>query len=250
MKRPRIHPLLRTAIIAGLASGAAATVAAAAPWYFQPRTMTRAMQRKWGGGGLLFEVNTDEPVFALTFDDGPHPPYTPAVLDTLAEYDAKATFFIMGEQAERHPALYARILAEGHEVGNHFYNGRPTLMLPDEEMLASLERTEEILGGHNTGKLVRPASGFLRETERQILQDLGYRIVIGSAYTSDTTNPPRAYMRWAFKQMLEPGRIVILHDGRRNRQRTVDVLPAILEEAQRLGLRPVTISELMEHART
>ena len=76
-----------------------------------------------------------------------------------------------------------------------------------------------------------------------------YQIVIGSAYTSDATNPPVAYMKWALKQMLEPGRIVILHDGRKHRQRTVDVLPEVLDEAARLGLRAVTVSDLMKAAR-
>lgn len=246
---PGMNPTARAALLAGIASAAAITAATVAPWYYQPRTLTRAMQKRWGYGAL-FEVDTDEPLFALTFDDGPHPPYTDAVLDHLAAHDAKATFFCMGEQVERHPATYARILAEGHEVGNHFWDDRLGVTLTGEETVTSLERTEALLGDANPARLVRPASGFVRPEQRRLLDERGYQIVIGSAYTSDATNPPVSYMKWALKQMLEPGRIVILHDGRKHRRRTVDVLPDVLDEAARLGLRAVTVSDLVKAART
>lgn len=245
----RMNSLTRAALLTGVASAAALTAATVAPWYYQPRTLTRAMQKRWGYGAL-FEVDTHQPLFALTFDDGPHPPYTDAVLDTLAAYDAKATFFCMGQQIERHPATFARIVAEGHEAANHFWDGRLGVALTGQETVDSLERTEALLDGANPSRLVRPASGFVRPEQRRLLNERGYHIVIGSAYTSDPTNPPVAYMKWALKQMLEPGRIVILHDGRKHRQRTVDVLPDVLEEASRLGLRAVSVTELVEAAHT
>ena len=244
-----MNPVARAVLLAGLASAAAVTAATVAPWYYQPRTLTRAMQKRWGYGAL-FRVDTDQPLFALTFDDGPHPPYTDAVLDILAAYEAKATFFCMGEQVERHPATYARIVADGHEVANHFWDDRAGVTLTGAETVTSLERTEALLGGVNPSRLVRPASGFIRAEQRRLLDERGYQIVIGSAYTSDATYPPASYMKWALKQMLEPGRIVILHDGRKHRQRTVEVLPDVLAEASRLGLRAVTVSQLIEAART
>ena len=238
----------RAILLAGGAAAAAGLAGlVAAPWYYQPRPLTRAMQRTWPD--VLFEVETDEPAFALTFDDGPHPPYTDAVLDTLAQYDAKATFFVMGEQVERYPDLFHRIVDEGHEVANHFYDDRATVWLPTEEIIESLERTERMLGDQNPSRLVRPASGFTRVATRELLRERGYTLVIGSAYTSDCTKPPRAYMRWAFRQMLEPGRILILHDGRKERSRTVDVLPDILQDALEAGLRPTTVSDLMARGR-
>ncbi len=234
-----------------VASGAAAAAGlaglVAAPWYYQPRPLTRAMQRAWPE--VVFEVDTEQPAFALTFDDGPHPPYTEAVLDTLAQYGARATFFVMGEQVERHPALFRRIVDEGHEVANHFYDDRPTLFMSNQEVLESLERTEQILGAQNPSRLVRPSSGIAREATREMLRARGYTLVVGSAYTSDCTRPPRAYMRWAFRQMLEPGRILILHDGRKERSRTVDVLPAVLADALAAGLRPTTVSDLLSLGR-
>ncbi len=240
---------LRGPLMAALAGGAAFTAVAAAPWYFQPRTMIHSFQR-WGGkSGLLFEVETDDPVFALTFDDGPHPPFTDSVLDILADHNAHATFFVMGEQAERHPLLLERMVSEGHETANHFYDDRPTVALNDRDVLGSLRRTEALLGGQNRGRLVRPAGGLIRTNTLRRLTRHGYTTVLGSAYTSDPLLPPVSYMQWALMRMLEPGRIMILHDGRRDRRRTVETLPAVLEEAARLGLRAVTVSDLLTHAR-
>lgn len=240
-----MNAAMRGALAAGAVTAAGVAGLVAAPWYYQPRTLTRALQRTWPG--ILFDVATEAPVFSLTFDDGPHDPYTSQVLDILADHEARATFFLMGEQIERHPALFDRILREGHRVANHFYDDHHTVWLSNDAVLASLERTERLLGEHNTNRLVRPAGGLARASTRTLLNEAGYTIVLGSAYTSDPTNPPRAYMRWAFRQMLDPGRIVILHDGRRERERTVDVLPAILDEASALGLRAVTIDELLAH---
>ena len=120
----------RTALFAGAAATAGLAGLVAAPWYYQPRPLTRALQRTWPD--VIFEVETDRPQFAITFDDGPHPPYTDSVLDTLAEYDAHATFFLMGEQIERHPDTFHRLVAEGREAANHFYDDRPTLLLRNE----------------------------------------------------------------------------------------------------------------------
>lgn len=233
----------RLALLGGLLGGAAVATGLVAPWFFQPRTLVRALRQ--GIPDILSSVETERAAFALTFDDGPHPPYTDAVLDLLAEHDAHATFFLMGEQIEAHPDLVQRMLDEGHQVANHFYDDRPTATLSNHLMLESLERCEALLDGQNEARLVRPASAFIRPDSLALLRERGYTVVLGSAYCSDPANPPRAYMRWAFRQMLEAGRIVVLHDGRRDRQRTVDVLPDILQEAERRGLKPVTVSTLL-----
>lgn len=236
----------RFAVIGGLLGGATLATGLVAPWFFQPRTLVRALRERVPD--ILSSVETDRATFALTFDDGPHPPYTEAVLDLLAEHEARATFFLIGEQIEAHPHLVRRIIDEGHEVANHFYDDRPTATLSNQLMIESLERCEALLDGQNEARLVRPASAFIRPDSLALLRERGYTVVLGSAYCSDPANPPRAYMRWAFRQMLEAGRIVVLHDGRGDRQRTVDVLPDILQEAQRQGLEPGTVSALLAGA--
>ena len=77
---------------------------------------------RWIYPKALWRINPEEHAVYLTFDDGPIPESTPFILDTLKEYGAKATFFMVGENVVRHPDLYRRILEEGHQVGNHTYN--------------------------------------------------------------------------------------------------------------------------------
>jgi len=94
---------------------------------------------------ILYRVKTKEPVVALSFDDGPNAEFTPQVLELLKENDAKATFFLIGERAERHPELVRRILAEGNEVGNHWCRDGSVLLQSDEKFLEGLERTERAI---------------------------------------------------------------------------------------------------------
>jgi len=76
---------------------------------------------------IIYRVRTHRPVVALSFDDGPHPTFTLEVLEILRRHDAKATFFLIGERALRHPEVVSQIKAAGHDVGNHYFRNGPTL---------------------------------------------------------------------------------------------------------------------------
>src|SRR5215468_2979173 len=91
---------------------------------------------------ILYRVRTKERLVALSFDDGPNPEFTPQVFALLHQYDAKATFFLIGERAEQHPELMRRILAEGHEVGNHWWRDGTVLGQSEKGFVEGLERTE------------------------------------------------------------------------------------------------------------
>lgn len=99
----------------------------------------------------------------LTFDDGPHPEYTPRILDVLAEHDAHASFFLVGRFAERHPALVERIVAEGHLLGNHSWNHQLFAQMSLREQMAEVEHTDALLAGfdHHARHRVRPPQGHL-----------------------------------------------------------------------------------------
>ena len=94
---------------------------------------------------MVYRVRTKLPLVALSFDDGPHPEFTPQVLEILKRHDAKATFFLIGERALRYPEVVARIRAEGHEIGNHYFKNGTTLGHSDEEFLGNLEKTERAI---------------------------------------------------------------------------------------------------------
>ena len=106
--------------------------------------------------GSTFAVATDERLMALTFDDGPDPEHTPRLLEVLARHGAKATFFMVGARAARHPELVARVAAEGHEIGNHGWDHPSLPALPSAAVAEQLERTRAVLAPHGQA-LMRPA---------------------------------------------------------------------------------------------
>lgn len=194
---------------------------------------------------IVYRVRTREPLVALSFDDGPHPTFTPQVLEILQRYDAKATFLLIGERALRHPEVVAEIRAGGHEIGNHYSSNIPTLGHSDAEFVRNLEQTEETLGLASKPALFRPPGGVAWPRQIQLAKARGYVCVLGCAYPHDPMHPPVRYIRWLIEKNLVPGAIVILHDGISDPSRSIAALPHILEAGHRKGLRFVSISELM-----
>jgi peptidoglycan/xylan/chitin deacetylase (PgdA/CDA1 family) len=223
---------------------------------------------------LTYRVPTSHPLVALSFDDGPHPIFTPQVLDILRQHNAHATFFLIGERALRHPDLVARIRAEAHEVANHYFTDGSILFLRGSKLqlrqsaihqvglqplkkvfdagadfLCNLEQTEKALGITSTPKFFRPPGGVARPSQLRLAQSHGYECVLGSAYPHDPLHPPARYIRWLVTKNLAPGAIVILHDGISNPTRTIQALPQILAAAHRKGFRVVSIGALRSAAK-
>ena len=185
---------------------------------------------------------------ALSFDDGPHPQFTPQVLEILDRHQAKATFFLIGERALRHPDLVARIKDAGHEVGNHYFFNGTTLGHSDRDFLDYLQRTEKAIGLSHPPRLFRPPGGVAWPRQLELAQERGYRCVLGSAYPHDPVHPPVWYIEWLTAKNLAPGAIVILHDGISDPTRSLAALPGILAAGERKGLSFVSIGSLMEAA--
>lgn len=197
---------------------------------------------------LVYRVHTRLPFVALSFDDGPHPTFTPQVLDLLQGYDAKATFFLIGDRALRHPDVVAAIRVRGHEIGNHYSSNVPTLGHSDAEFVRKLEQTEAALGLAAKPALFRPPGGIAWPGQIRLVKTRGYTCVLGCAYPHDPVHPPVWYIRWLIEKNLVPGAIVILHDGISDASRSIRALPHILEAGRRQGLRFLSISELMRVA--
>src|SRR5258706_15557958 len=102
--------------------------AALVVFWIEPLTILPLLERLTPN--LTYRVRTSHPLVALSFDDGPHPIFTPQVLDILHQHNAHATFFLIGERALRHPDLVASIKAAGHEVGNHYFTAQPSALPP------------------------------------------------------------------------------------------------------------------------
>jgi len=197
---------------------------------------------------VIYRVRVDLPLVALSFDDGPHPTFTPQVLDILQRHDAKATFFLIGERALRYPELVARIKGAGHQVGNHYYKNCPTFGHSDAEFLGYLEQTERAIGPIGEPRLFRAPGGVALPRQIRLAKSRGYTCVLGSAYPNDPMHPPARYITWLIEKNLVPGTIVILHDGISDPSRSIKALPQILKEGQRRGLSFVSIGELLQRA--
>ncbi len=182
---------------------------------------------------------------ALTFDDGPHPQGTPAVLELLREAGARATFFLAGEQVLRRPSLAAEIVAAGHRVELHCHRHRNQLRLTPRSLLTDCERARaaiEDAAGQEV-RDYRPPYGIFSGAGLRAVRGRGWRPVLWSRWGRDWTAraTPGSIARRATAG-IAAGDIVLLHDAdyysaRGSWVRTAAALPAILTELERRGLR-------------
>jgi peptidoglycan-N-acetylglucosamine deacetylase len=226
--------------ILALGLGIAALVGGALIW---PRPVIRWLARRHPD--VLFHVERDTPLVALTFDDGPHPALTPRILDVLAEHDARATFFVIGERVPGNEAIIRRLVAEQHELANHLMTDAPSARLPAAEFERQLRQTHDLLAQFGPVRWFRPDHG--RYTRRMLdqLRHHGYRCALASAYAFEFHIPSARYAAWHILLNARPGSIIVLHDGAADRQRTVDTLGRLLPALRRRGYRVVTLSELV-----
>lgn len=196
-------------------------------------------------------VTTHEKAVALSFDDGPDPRYTPAVLDILDRYGVKATFFLEGDHVEQHEALARRIDRAGHEVANHTYDHADLPSLDQAGVAAQIERANDAFrrAGLPQPKLFRPPRGQYDHEAAAAVRAAG---LINAGWTHGLCVekwtrqlPPQ----WAVDAMLagvRPGAILLAHDGGEpDRTATVDALPYLLDGLRERGYRVVTVGELV-----
>jgi peptidoglycan/xylan/chitin deacetylase (PgdA/CDA1 family) len=195
---------------------------------------------------VLYSVDTQTPVVALTIDDGPDSTSSPLILDVLEKYDAHATFFLISEHIPGNEEIVRQMIAEGHELGNHLTADEPSIGLPLEEFEQDLIEADELLSEFTDVQWVRPGSGWYNEEMLDIMEKHGYRCALGSVYPYD----PQIGLYWYSAQYVlwkvKPGAVVVLHDYDTRGYRTAKALEIILPELEERGYRVVTLSELIE----
>lgn len=162
--------------------------------------------------GVITGVATDRPALALTFDDGPHPDYTPAVLDLLAKHGARATFFMIGELAARHREIVRAAAQAGHAIANHSWSHLSFPLLTARERDDELRRCEDALAPYG-GKLFRPPYCHQSPGSRWHARRAGYDVVGFSVHAEDWLARPVEWMRETLTRRARAGAIVILHDN-------------------------------------
>jgi len=194
---------------------------------------------------------------ALTFDDGPDPEATPQVLDALAKHEARATFFAIGRSLEAHPELARRIVADGHELGNHSWaHSRWGSFLTSGQQVREIERGEESIAavtGLATQPLYRPPIGLKSPPLARAAFRKRLTLVTWSLHSHDSRTADPARVSERVLHRVRPGDIVLMHDGHdlpgRHRLSGAQALPRILEGLREKGLECVTVSELLRGER-
>lgn len=186
----------------------------------------------------------DQKLIALTFDDGPDPRVTPKVLKALGEYNAHATFFVVGKEIPGHEKLLKRMVAEGHIIGNHTYS-HPSNP-PAARARMEIDRTDTLITqaiGH-APTCFRPPYGIRTSTLVTQARHRGYGIFLWTIDPGDTRgNGTQSLIRGVLRSP-EMGDIVILHDGN-NHQASAAAVTPILEALSAKGWKFVTIPEMM-----
>ncbi|MDX6324446.1 MAG: peptidoglycan-N-acetylglucosamine deacetylase [Nocardioidaceae bacterium] len=182
----------------------------------------------------------DDPVVALTFDDGPNPPWTGRVLDVLDSYQVPATFFCVGLHADGHREELTRMVEAGHRIGNHTWSHPflPDLSWP--EVQEQLERTDEAIGreARQEERLFRPPYGAgTASMFATVGQDPATTTVLWDVDTNDWSMPGSHAIAAAALAQARPGSIVLMHDGGGDRSQTVEALPRIIDGLMGRGFR-------------
>lgn len=202
-------------------------------------------------GEIVWEVPTKSKVIALTFDDGPDPRYTTQIAELLKEYDAKATFFVVGSRVKAHPQVVRQLLEQQHELANHTYTHPDLRSISPSKLQEEVMATQEEIYKHTGMRphLFRPPGGVYNESLVQVAKDAGFLVVMWSWHqdTRDWSDPGVKKITNKVLNNARNGDIVLFHDYGGNRKQTVDALREIMPELQKRGYLFVTVSELMKY---
>ncbi len=206
----------------------------------QPETFTPEAPRL-----TYTSVKVPGPYVAMTFDDGPHPDFTPRLLDILKQRGIKATFYLVGQNVVEYPQIVARMVAEGHEVGNHSWSHPFFTKMSESAVRSQLQRTHDAIlqacGAAPT--TLRPPYGAITNSQKQwISRDFGYPTIMWSVDPLDWKNRNATIVTQRIVSTASPGDIILAHDIHKS---TIDAMPETLDALLARGLHFVTVSEII-----
>ena len=199
------------------------------------------------------QVASGKKLVALTFDDGPYPPYTQKLLTVLEEKQVQATFFVVGNNAKQFSEVVRLTASKGHEIALHAGEHKDFLKLSKAVLVGNISAGKKLLE-ELTGKPVkymRPPHGFRDWAVMEAASDFGLKVVNWSVIPRDWTNPGAQVIADRVCKDVAPGAIVLLHDGdapaqKVSRQQTIEATSIIIDELRKNGYNFVTVSQLLE----
>jgi len=205
--------------------------------------------------GTFYRANIPEKVVAITFDDGPSPVWTPAILDALDKAGIKATFFMLGEHVQKYPKVAKLVAERGHEIANHSMHHNNFIYYDKFEVENDIKDTERAIleATGVTTQLFRPPKAWLSKREKKKIREFGYEVVLWTLNSKDWVNFDDKYIVRYLVKNIQPGDIILFHDSggflkteEGNRIETVNAIPRLVEKLKGRGYRFVTVSELLE----
>jgi peptidoglycan-N-acetylglucosamine deacetylase len=226
------------------------TVATAAivlgAWYFLEAPLNQMF------GSTVTQVPVTQKVVALTYDDGPNPPFTDQIVEYLRGAHVHATFFVVGKAVQAYPDIVRTEVRNGDAIGNHTWDHAHLVLLSKKHVEREIDEAEAAIataaGVHPT--IFRPPFGARDFLVLQIAHDRGYKVIMWSVpLPSDWTNPPPAVIAQRVLKNVKNGSIIVLHDGNKgmygNRSSTVAATKLIVTALLNEGYRFVTVPELI-----
>lgn len=217
------------------------------------RNAVRSVRLRFSG--TITHVATDEPLVALTFDDGPDPVVTPALLKILGAYGAKATFFMTGENAEIYPELVSAVRGAGHAIGNHSWDHPSFPLVSGRERRSQIRRCAAVLPADDT-PIFRPPYGNQSAASRLDATLTGHSVVTWNVCVPDWEDHDGAWLGDFTLRQLKAGSIVLMHDGmfdfmgdtHSDRGATLDAVERILSASSK-QFEFVTVPELLRRGK-
>ena len=183
-----------------------------------------------------WKINTTEPIIYLTFDDGPDPKPTRFVLDTLLQYHAKATFFCVGENIQKHRKIAQEIINQGHVLANHTMNHLKGWQTSHDDYVKNTNKCQETLEEYSTSSLFRPPYGRITKRQTKSLKESGYEIIMWDLISYDYDE--KININQALKQLIrnsKPGSIVVFHDSSKAWKQLKIMLPKYMHALNKQG---------------
>ena len=198
---------------------------------------------------FIWNINTNNKEIFLTFDDGPTPEITNWVLETLKAYNAKATFFCIGNNIEKHPLVFKNIIEEGHTIGNHTYNHLKGWKHKTNTYLEDIKKTQELIDSkserhqHTSLNLFRPPYGKIKSKQSKQTLALGYKIIMWDvlSYDWDIAVTEKRCLENVISTAKE-GSIIVFHDSVKASRNLKYALPKVLEYYSEKGYSFLSIA--------